>query len=408
MMTEETRPNAGAVARVHGHVVTWVGSTIARVLSVLGTLPIRVAVALVATLVAGGWLIVYLAGGADYAPPHWFYFPILVAATRLGIPGIVATAITSGVVAGPLMPADVSRGLAQTPSDEIVRGAFFLVIGLLMAAVIWRLKESLARESEVAAHKAAVISTVSHEFRTPLSVLLGSSRMLLHQEGWGDYERTLLEGIEGSAVRMNELVEAVLAVSEGVERAEELTMTQIPLADVVSAVATGTAPRDSGRISVDVGRFIVRTDPPVLQTILRHLTENALRFSPAGSPVVVTASAVQEEPGLVEIVVADRGPGIDAAFLPRAFEAFSQGDGSRTRTAGGLGIGLFVSRRLADSLGARLELRPRPGGGTEAAVTLAGTAGVSRHERQPEGAAGSSVSRASDGKLAVESGTSGG
>jgi signal transduction histidine kinase len=346
------------------------------VLNVLRTTRFSAAVTTVALLIASGWIITYLAGGADYAPPHWFYFPILVAATRFGVKGVVVTTAVSGLVAGPLMPADVAKDIPQAPSDEIIRAAFFMVIGTLMAAIIWRLEDVLSREADIAAHKAAVISTVSHEFRTPLSVLLGSSRMLLHQREWPEFERTLLEGIDGSARRINDLVGAVLAVSEGTQRAEELSSKPVKLADVISAVATGTAPRDARRLRVDVGHVIVFTDPPILETVLRNLVDNALRFSPPASPVDITASVSEADPGLINVVVGDRGPGVDEHFLPQAFDAFTQQDGSGTRETGGLGIGLFVARQLATYLGAGLELQHRPGGGTEALVVVKGLAGV--------------------------------
>jgi len=168
-------------------------------------------------------------------------------------------------------------------------------------------------------------------------------------------------------------------VSEGVQRAEEPRTTQVRLSDVVTAVATHTDPIHSGRLRVEVGPVIVRTDPPILETVLRHLVDNALRFSPGGTPVEITAGVCRGGTGLVHVLVADRGPGIDERFLPRAFEAFTQQDSSRTREAGGLGIGLFVARQLANYLGAALELRRRAGGGTEAHIQLDGTLGVTLH-----------------------------
>src|SRR5919106_3076070 len=88
---------------VQGALASWSGASVSRVLSLLRTMGFGAAVATVAVLIALGWMIVYLAGGADFAPPHWFYFPILVAAGRFRVGGVVVTAAVSGVVAGPLM-----------------------------------------------------------------------------------------------------------------------------------------------------------------------------------------------------------------------------------------------------------------------------------------------------------------
>jgi two-component system, OmpR family, sensor histidine kinase KdpD len=331
--------------------------------------------ALIAGLLAAGWLSFFVAGGAANVPAHWFYIPIVFAAARFGLPGAIVTALVSGLVIGPLMPADIAMGVPQPLSEEIVRTFYFLVIGALMASVIWRLEESLSKEAEVArrevelaAHKAAVIATVSHEFRTPLSVLLGSSKMLLERGGWPELERTLIEGISGSARRLNDLVTTVLVVSEGPLAAEELVLTTTPLWQVVSAVATGTRPRETPRLHVDVGNVLVWTNPPALEALLRQLVDNALKFSPLSSPVDIIVRDASEHH--IELVVGDRGPGIDERWLPMVFQAFTQLDGSDTRSSGGLGIGLFVAQRLAEYLGVRLQLRPRLGGGTEACVTL--------------------------------------
>jgi hypothetical protein len=78
------------------------------------------ALVVIVAMVALGWLGIYAAGGAGYAPPHWFYVPILVAAARFGIGGAVSAAIVSGVVAGPLLPLDVAVGHPQSPSDQII------------------------------------------------------------------------------------------------------------------------------------------------------------------------------------------------------------------------------------------------------------------------------------------------
>jgi len=333
------------------------------------------AVALIAWTIAFGWLWVYLAGGVSHVPPHWFYVPILLAATRFGIGGAVVTAACAGLVAGPLMPADVGSGTAQLPSDQIVRALWFVVIGGLMGAIVRRLERSLAqeaelarREVELAAHKAAVIATVSHEFRTPLAVLLGSSKMLLAGGASPEAERALLEGIASSSRRLSDLVTTVLVVSEGPLVAEELIRVETPLRRVVSNVVTGTDPGQAPRVRVEVGDLRIETAPAALETLLRQLVDNALKFSPPDASVEVRGRSLPD--GRVELIVDDRGPGIDPGFLPSAFEPFTQQDEAHTRSAGGLGIGLFVALRLADHLGAELDLRPRDGGGTAAVVRL--------------------------------------
>jgi PAS domain S-box-containing protein len=100
----------------------------------------------VVALLALCWLVSYVLGGAGRVPPHWFYVPILVAAARFGLPGAAATAVVAGLVAGPLLPLDVPTGTPQQLLDWMARLGFFLAIGLVMGAIIVRLKSSLERE----------------------------------------------------------------------------------------------------------------------------------------------------------------------------------------------------------------------------------------------------------------------
>jgi PAS domain-containing protein len=104
----------------------------------------------VAVLLSLSWLVSYLLGGAGRVPPHWFYVPILLAAARFGLAGAAATAVVAGLVAGPLLPLDVTTGTQQHLSDWSARLGFFLGIGLVMGAVIVRLKGSLEREIALA------------------------------------------------------------------------------------------------------------------------------------------------------------------------------------------------------------------------------------------------------------------
>jgi signal transduction histidine kinase len=335
------------------------------------------------SLIAVGWVSIYLGGGTRHIPSHWFYIPILLAAVRFGLKGATGTAIVSAFVAGPLLPAEVAQGLQQPMAGVIYRGVYFVLMGLFMAGIIVRLEDSLYKEvqlatheakvsrqeAELAAHQAAVVSTVSHEFRSPLSVLLGTAKMLSDVE-WSGFERTVVDGITTSARRLNDLVAAVLAVSEGPLTAEQ-EVSEIHLREVCFGVQEGLEYGMRERVNIEVTNVVLRTNPAILQGLVRQLVDNALKFSPAGSTVEISAWGSQEDN--LYIGVSDHGSGIDQAFLPQAFGAFTQQDESMTREVGGLGIGLFVAHRLAQCLHADVELRPRAGGGTEAVVILPGS-----------------------------------
>jgi signal transduction histidine kinase len=147
--------------------------------------------AVVAVLLGVSWVTSYALGGAGRVPPHWFYVPVLVAAARFGLAGAAATAVAAGLLAGPLLPLDVPTGTPQQLLDWTARLGFFLGIGLVMGAIIVRLKTSLEhdrakqeaerarQEADRANHaKSEFLSRMSHELRTPLNAILGFGQLL--------------------------------------------------------------------------------------------------------------------------------------------------------------------------------------------------------------------------------------
>jgi signal transduction histidine kinase len=111
----------------------------------------------------------------------------------------------------------------------------------------------------------------------------------------------------------------------------------------------------------------VRCDHDRLVQVLFNLLSNAIKFSPAGEEVWARASAA---PGAVEIQVVDKGPGIPPEFRRQLFEPFTQADSGTARSAGGSGLGLFISRRLIVAMGGSIRVEEGDGGGTRAVVTV--------------------------------------
>jgi EAL domain-containing protein (putative c-di-GMP-specific phosphodiesterase class I) len=99
---------------------------------------------------AGSWAIAYGVGGASKVAPHWFYLPVLYAAARFGRGGAALSGVAAGLIAGPLMPADVAAGLSQQPQDWIVRACFFVIIGQAMAVVIGQSRAVITSAVELA------------------------------------------------------------------------------------------------------------------------------------------------------------------------------------------------------------------------------------------------------------------
>ena len=105
--------------------------------------------AVVAVLLFASWLASYLLGGADQVPPHWFYIPVLLAAARFGLVGALGAAIAAGLLAGPLLPADVATSETQPLADWLGRMGFFVGIGAVMGTVAVGLTSAMQREIEL-------------------------------------------------------------------------------------------------------------------------------------------------------------------------------------------------------------------------------------------------------------------
>jgi signal transduction histidine kinase len=121
------------------------------------------------------------------------------------------------------------------------------------------------------------------------------------------------------------------------------------------------------RLTCEPGGDTVVSDAAILRRVVEHVIENALKFSPPDSEVDVWVRRLGEG---VEVRVRDQGPGISDSYLDGAFDAFAQQEPTNTRERGGLGLGLFASRKLVALLEGRLDLTRHPEGGTEAVLYL--------------------------------------
>jgi len=228
-------------------------------------------------------------------------------------------------------------------------------------------------ERDLALRKAAVIATVSHEFRTPLTIIEGVSSTLQRHDLVAGDGHSLLDSLRNASHRLHDLVEDLLATAEGIERQAEMERRRVELREVIQGVVDGLSSFDAHsrvRVVAIADGDTVMNDPAMLTALLRHIIENALKFSPPGSAVDISIARTSGE---VEVRVRDRGPGIDPEFMERAFDPFTQEDQSSTRAKSGLGIGLFAARKIADLIGGRVELQRHPEGGMEAILHLPDT-----------------------------------
>jgi signal transduction histidine kinase len=191
------------------------------------------------------------------------------------------------------------------------------------------------------------IADASHELKTPLTLIRANTEVL--QRGLDDRDdRELARDVLVEADRMSEALSELLLVAR--LDAGKLTIEEkmFDLTAVVwSAVGRFEARADSGGIRVEVlapEELAARGDPARTEQILTALLDNALRHTPEGGKITVTA---RRSDGRVETVVEDSGPGIAPEHLPRVFERFYRADAARQRDGGGTGLGLAIARDLA-------------------------------------------------------------
>ena len=196
------------------------------------------------------------------------------------------------------------------------------------------------------------LSTISHELRTPLNAMLGWAAML--RSGAVDASRTqrAIEAIFTNATRQGRLIEELLDVSRIVAGRASLDPQNVDLGENIRGAVEAIMPLAAAK-GVDVRSgptpsANVVVDPRRLEQVFLNLLSNAVKFTPSGGHVAVDAIVAD---GAVQISVADTGAGIAPAFLPHVFERFRQADSATTRSAGGLGLGLFIARQLVEAQG---------------------------------------------------------
>lgn len=330
------------------------------------------AIAATAALLAGCWVIALTSHSPISVTRHWFYVPIVFAAIRFGAPGALASGIAAGLLGGPLVFTVADHNLLTW----VYRAGFFLLVGLLVAGLVAIVRDSLVvqleaseRARELSEQRAAVMQTVSHEFRTPLTVIRGGVETLAGRPAAVHPSfLPVLESVERATQKLSEMVAIVLAAADAVEDSQSHGQEAVFVPDLIAEVTASLA-SDGHRIMPHIanGAERVVTVGTHLHLVLRELLVNALKFSPPDAPVEVRAWCDER---WFRLRVRDHGDGIEPDLIPRALEPFSQLDPSTTRQHGGLGMGLFAARRLLADIDGDLELAPAPTGGLDVIVTL--------------------------------------
>jgi two-component system sensor histidine kinase KdpD len=225
-------------------------------------------------------------------------------------------------------------------------------------------------QAETERMRSSLLSSVSHDLRTPLAVITGATSSLV--EGASTLDTVtrveLAQTAYDEANRLNRLVGNLLDMTKLESGALRVRKEWQPLEEVVGAALTRLDDRLRSRpvtTGLPVDAALVPLDSVLIEQVLINLLENALKYTPPGSPIEIIASSA---PDSVTVTVADRGPGIPPGDERRIFDKFyrahSEGDG------GGVGLGLTICRGIVEAHGGRIWAENRPGGGAAFHFTL--------------------------------------
>ena len=222
------------------------------------------------------------------------------------------------------------------------------------------------------------VANVSHELKTPLTSIAGYAETIAAEAEPGSPVRNFADTILANARRMHRLVEDLLDLSRiesgGWRPAPRVVDLGAAVRDAWTPFAETAATRGVAFAPPAAGTSVA-VDPDALRQVLSNLYDNALRHTPRGGSIRVSAVPVAEG---VSVAVSDTGSGIPPEHLPRIFERFYRADPARSRDQGGTGLGLAIVKHLVEAHGGRVEAESTPGRGTSVRFVLPPPAAVTQ------------------------------
>jgi signal transduction histidine kinase len=275
------------------------------------------------------------------------------------------TVVAANLIAGTLLLATaivVTNGVRARRQAESERSE-------LLAA------ERASREQAEAANRSKdeFLAVLSHELKTPLTAVHGWVQLLKTREVDRQTTEKALAVIDRNLRIQNQLIDDLLNVSKIISGKLQIHRETVNALDIVNATIETVRPSaEAKQISVHLESHTdlpaISADPARLQQIVWNLLSNAVKFTPKDGNIVVKVSQTARD---LRIAVQDSGEGIAPEFLPQVFNRFSQADTSKTRTHGGLGLGLALVRQLVELHGGTVSAESAgPGKGSTFAVTL--------------------------------------
>jgi two-component system sensor histidine kinase KdpD len=265
--------------------------------------------------------------------------------------------------------------LAPLPSEQTLRAMVNLIaLAIEKARALEEASQAEAsRQSE--ALKSALLDSLAHDIKTPLTSIKAAVTSLLGAPAFQD--RELLTIINEEADRLNQLAAEVIAmarVEAGKLHLERRPVSPAELIDGALSRLPGSLKRSPLEVRAEKMLPDVDADPEFAQEVVKQLVENALKYSPEGSPVTISA---ERKDAKIVIGVADHGPGIDEMERARLFDKFFRGRRHRFDTKG-TGMGLAIAKGIVEAHGERIWVESEPGQGAAFYFTLPAHEGAER------------------------------
>lgn len=227
--------------------------------------------------------------------------------------------------------------------------------------------------------KSEFLANMSHEIRTPMTAILGYTDLLIEDHGLPGDALDALRIVQRNGRYLLEIINDILDLSKieaGKLPLEHIRFSPVQIVEEVLSLMQVRAEPKGLPLQVEYGSSLPETlvsDPTRIRQILINLFSNSIKFTSRGSVKVITSffPAENSEPSRLQFNVVDTGVGMSPEIVAKLFQPFTQADSSTTRKYGGTGLGLTITKRLANMLGGDIRVHSESGSGSDFQVTIA-------------------------------------
>jgi signal transduction histidine kinase len=243
----------------------------------------------------------------------------------------------------------------------------YIGIAIQNVALFGELQSQRASVIQLNQLKDDLIAVLAHDFKGPLTTIIGFTELLEQHALEGDEADAALRTIRQSAMRLSDLANDTLALSR-VEQGElNLATDPVNVSDIVKESVDSLTPQRTLKLSIKAHDPVVRGDPARLRQVFENIIGNAIKYSPDGKPVEVR---VTETDRTVRIAVHDEGIGIPADEMKFLFERFTRASNAKRSPIKGTGLGLYFAKTLVERHGGNIQVQSKLGEGSTFTVVL--------------------------------------